>query len=154
MQIGMPQANAPKSLGYTDTVLFLTTCICKPDIYHHESLGKSAADFYLGDRLLTKYLIFFAIYIRLPISGDVHVPHYQQSERVPYPYILQILDTFASGIPICTGNRYVFCINLFGSFKLNNSIRTQYKNFQNISCGSRNNALPPYIYPFKIPKIS
>jgi hypothetical protein len=48
----MTQANAPKSLGYTDTVLFLT--IGKPDIYHHESLGKSAADFYLGDRLLLK----------------------------------------------------------------------------------------------------
>jgi hypothetical protein len=50
MQIGMPQANAPKSLGYMNTVLFLT--IGKPDIYHHESLGKSAADFCLGDQLL------------------------------------------------------------------------------------------------------
>jgi hypothetical protein len=31
MQIGMPQANALKSTGYTDTILFLT--IGKPDIY-------------------------------------------------------------------------------------------------------------------------
>ncbi len=33
MQIGMPQANALKSIGYTDTILFLT--IGKPDIYQH-----------------------------------------------------------------------------------------------------------------------
>jgi hypothetical protein len=38
MQSGMPQANALKSIGYTDTVLFLT--IGKPDIYQHRSLGK------------------------------------------------------------------------------------------------------------------
>jgi hypothetical protein len=31
MHIGMPQANAIKSIGYTDTVLFLS--IGKPDIY-------------------------------------------------------------------------------------------------------------------------
>jgi hypothetical protein len=31
LQIGMPQANALNSIGYTDTVLFLT--IGKPDIY-------------------------------------------------------------------------------------------------------------------------
>jgi hypothetical protein len=30
-QIGMPQANAQNSIGYTDIVLFLT--IGKPDIY-------------------------------------------------------------------------------------------------------------------------
>ncbi len=40
MKSGMPQANALKSIGYTDTVLFLT--IGKPDIYQHRSLGKSA----------------------------------------------------------------------------------------------------------------
>ncbi len=38
----MPQANAQNSIGYTDTVLFLT--IGKLDIYHHKSLGKSATD--------------------------------------------------------------------------------------------------------------
>ncbi len=44
MQIGMPQANALKSIGYMYTVLILT--IGKPDIYQHKSLGKSATDFY------------------------------------------------------------------------------------------------------------
>ncbi len=39
----MPPANALKSIGYTDTVLFLT--IGKPDIYQHEGFGKSAAVF-------------------------------------------------------------------------------------------------------------
>ncbi len=37
MQIGMPHANALKSIGYTDTVLFLT--IGKQDIYQHKSIG-------------------------------------------------------------------------------------------------------------------
>jgi hypothetical protein len=46
MQIGMPQANAIKSIGYTDTVLFLTTG--KPDIYQYKSLGKSATVFLSG----------------------------------------------------------------------------------------------------------
>ncbi len=40
MQIGKPQANALKAIGYTYTVLFLT--IGNPDIYQHKSLGKSA----------------------------------------------------------------------------------------------------------------
>ncbi len=43
MQIGMPQANALKFIGYTDTILFLT--IGKPDIYQHKSVGKSATFF-------------------------------------------------------------------------------------------------------------
>jgi hypothetical protein len=43
MQIGMPQANALKSIGYTDTILFLT--IGKADIYQHKSVGKSATFF-------------------------------------------------------------------------------------------------------------
>jgi hypothetical protein len=38
MQIGMSQANALKSIGPTDTILFLT--IGKPDIYQHKSIGK------------------------------------------------------------------------------------------------------------------
>ncbi len=37
----MPQTNALNSIGYTDTVLFLT--IGKPDIYQLKSLGKSAS---------------------------------------------------------------------------------------------------------------
>jgi hypothetical protein len=44
----MPLANALNSLGYMDTVLFLT--IGKPDIYQHKSLGKSATDLYPGDQ--------------------------------------------------------------------------------------------------------
>jgi hypothetical protein len=77
--------------------------------------------------------------------ATVYLPHYQWSGRVLYPYILQILDAFASGIRICTGNREVFRINPIGSFKLNNSMMTQHKNFKNISGGSRNDALPMYI---------
>ncbi len=44
MQTEMLQANALESLGYTDTVLFLT--IDKPDIYQHKNLGKSATIFF------------------------------------------------------------------------------------------------------------
>jgi hypothetical protein len=43
LQIGMPQANALNSIGYTDTVRFLT--IGTPDIYLLKSLGKSATVF-------------------------------------------------------------------------------------------------------------
>ncbi len=46
MQIGMPQANALQSIGYTDTVLFLT--VGKSDIYQHKSLGKSATLLFSG----------------------------------------------------------------------------------------------------------
>jgi hypothetical protein len=67
MQSGMPQANAQKSIGYTDTVLFLT--IGKPDIYKNRRLVKSATVFYSGDqklpKLLLTYLISSAIDIRL-----------------------------------------------------------------------------------------
>ncbi len=42
--MGIPFANALNSIGYTDTVLFLT--IGKLDIYQHKCLGKSATDFY------------------------------------------------------------------------------------------------------------
>ncbi len=47
LHIGMPQANALNSIGYTDTVMFLT--IGKLDIYQLKSLGKSATVFYPGD---------------------------------------------------------------------------------------------------------
>jgi hypothetical protein len=43
LQIGMPQANALNSIGYKDTVPFLT--IGKPDIYLLKGLGKSATVF-------------------------------------------------------------------------------------------------------------
>jgi hypothetical protein len=39
----MPFASVIKSVGYTDTVLFIT--ISKSDIHQHKSLGKSARDF-------------------------------------------------------------------------------------------------------------
>jgi hypothetical protein len=48
VQIGQKLANALNSIGYTYTELFLT--IGEPDIYHHKSLGKLAADFYPGDQ--------------------------------------------------------------------------------------------------------
>ncbi len=48
MQIRMPLANAGKSVGYMDTVLFLT--IGKPNINQFKSLGKSAIFFYTGDQ--------------------------------------------------------------------------------------------------------
>jgi hypothetical protein len=48
VQIGQPLANALISIGYTNSVLFLTSG--KPDIYHHKSLGKSATNFYPGDQ--------------------------------------------------------------------------------------------------------
>jgi hypothetical protein len=48
LQIGMPQANALNSIGYTDAVLFLT--IGKSDIYQLKSLGKPATVFYPGDQ--------------------------------------------------------------------------------------------------------
>jgi hypothetical protein len=67
LQIGMPQASALNSIGYTDTVPFLT--ISKPDIYLLESLGKTVTIFiqvtnnYLN--WLPTYLIFSAMDIRL-----------------------------------------------------------------------------------------
>ncbi len=48
VQIGQPLANALISVGYTDSVLFLT--IGEPDIYHNKSVGKPATDFYPGDQ--------------------------------------------------------------------------------------------------------
>jgi hypothetical protein len=44
LQIGMLQANELNSIGYTGTILFLTTG--KPDIYQLKSFGKSATVFY------------------------------------------------------------------------------------------------------------
>ncbi len=80
MQIRIPQANALKSIGYTDTVLFIS--IGKPDIYQHKSLGKSATDFYLGDQKLPKLAadlpnLFFNRYPAYQYPATVHLPHYQ-----------------------------------------------------------------------------
>jgi hypothetical protein len=46
LQIGMPQANALNSIGYTYTVLFIT--IGMPDIYQLNSLGKPETVFLSG----------------------------------------------------------------------------------------------------------
>jgi hypothetical protein len=67
LQIGVPQANALNSIGYMDTVPFLT--IGKPDIYLLISLGKSATVFIQVTNnyrnWLPTYLIFSAIDIWL-----------------------------------------------------------------------------------------
>ncbi len=108
MQIGMPQANALKSIGYMDTILFLI--IGKLDIYQHKRLGKSPKVFYPCDQKFLKLAadlphFFCDRYPAYQYLATVHLPHYQYSGRVLYLYILQILDTFASGIAVCTGNR-------------------------------------------------
>jgi hypothetical protein len=67
LQIGMPQANALNSIGYTDIVPFPT--IGKPDIYLLKSLGKSETIFIRVTNncrnWLPTYLIFSGIDIRL-----------------------------------------------------------------------------------------
>jgi hypothetical protein len=67
LQIGMPQANALNSIGYTDTVPFLT--IGKPDLYLLKGLVKSATVFIRVTNnyrnWLPTYLIFSALDIRL-----------------------------------------------------------------------------------------
>jgi hypothetical protein len=80
MQIGMPQANALKPIGYTDTVLFLT--IGKLDIYQHKSLGKLAKVFYLCDQQLLILAadlpnLFCDDYLAYQYPATVHLPHYQ-----------------------------------------------------------------------------
>ena len=104
----MPQANALNSIGYTDTLPFLT--IGKPNIYLLKSLGKSATVFIRVtnnyQNWLPTYLIFSAIDIRLTDIRRLYIYRITNCMgRVLYPYILQILDAFASGIPICKGNR-------------------------------------------------
>ncbi len=57
VQIEMLLVNALKSVGYTDTVLFLT--IGKSNTCQHKSLGKSATDLYPNirkpERVTNKY---------------------------------------------------------------------------------------------------
>jgi hypothetical protein len=80
MQSGMLQAIALKSIGYMDTVLFLT--IGKPDIYQHRSLGKSTTVFFPGDKKLPKLAadlpnLFCDKYQTYQYLATVHLPHYQ-----------------------------------------------------------------------------
>ncbi len=67
LQMGIPQENTLNSIGYTDTVRFLT--IGNPDIYLLKSLGKSATVFIRVTNIyrnwLPTYLIFSVIDIRL-----------------------------------------------------------------------------------------
>jgi hypothetical protein len=108
LQIGMPQANAPNSIGYTDTVLFLT--IGKPDIYQLKSLGKSETVFYPGDQSLPPLAAdlpnLSAIDIRLTNILRLYIYRITNSReeyciRISYRF----LDAFASGIPICMRKR-------------------------------------------------
>jgi hypothetical protein len=62
------QLNALNSIGYMDTVLFLT--IGKPDIYQLKSLGKLATVTNNFPNWRQTYLIFSA-------PATVHLPHYQ-----------------------------------------------------------------------------
>jgi hypothetical protein len=73
MQIGMPQANALKSIGYMDAVLFLS--IGKPDIYQHRILGNSATVFYPGYQTLPKLADDLPNLFQY--LATVHLPHYQ-----------------------------------------------------------------------------
>ncbi len=80
MQIGMPQANALKYMGYTDTVLFLT--IGKPDIYQQKNLGKSATVLLSGWPKLPKLAadlpnLFCNRYPAYQYPATVHLSHYQ-----------------------------------------------------------------------------
>jgi hypothetical protein len=75
MQIGMPQANALKSIRYTDIVLFLT--IGSLVIYQHISLGKLATVFIRVTKnyqnWLPTYLIFSMIDIWLTNFRQLYI---------------------------------------------------------------------------------
>jgi hypothetical protein len=83
LHIGMPHANALNSIGYTDTILFLT--ICKPEINLLESLGKSATVFIQvtnnNRNWLQTYLIFFAIDIWLTNIWRLYVYRITNSQE-------------------------------------------------------------------------
>jgi hypothetical protein len=85
-------------------------------------------------------------------SPRVHTHSLSRVQNM-YLYIIQILDAFASAIPICTGKRYVFCINRVWSFKLNNQCRhnikffTKYQQWISKQCSS-------YVFILKNPWIS
>ncbi len=149
MQIRMQQTNALKSVGYTDTVLFLT--IGKPDIYQHKSLGKFAKVLYLCDQKLLKLAadlpnLFCDSYLAYQYPAIIHLPLYQQLEK----NCIRIYPTDFRCI--CKQHSYLhrkqvsFLHYRIGPFKLNNSMATQHKTFKNISGESRNDALPAYIH--------
>ncbi len=97
----MPQANALKSIGYTDTVLFLT--IGNPDIYQHKSLGKSATVFIWVTKnyrnWLPTYLIFSAIDIRLTNIRSIYIYSITKSReeyciRISYRFQMHLQAAF------------------------------------------------------------
>jgi hypothetical protein len=85
LQIGTLQANALKSMGYTDIVLFLT--IGKQDFYQHVSLGKSATVFIRVTKNYRNWLPTYLIlsgdctFTALPIVGKSTVPLYPTNFR-------------------------------------------------------------------------
>jgi hypothetical protein len=85
LQIGMPQANALTSIGYTNTVPFLT--IGKLDIYLLISLGKSATVFIRVTNnyrnWLPTYQIFSVIDIRLTNIRRLYI-YYITNSREEY----------------------------------------------------------------------
>ncbi len=152
--IGMPQANVLKSIGCMDKVLFLT--IGNPDIYQHKSFGKMATVFIRVTKnyrnWLSTYLIFSAIDIWLTNIQRLYIYRITNSWEeycihISYRFQMHLQAAFLFAQEIGK----FFCINRIGSFKLNNSMTTQNKNFKNISSGSRNDALPMY-NRYKIPK--
>jgi hypothetical protein len=100
LQLRMPQANALNSIGYTDTVSFLT--IGKPDIYLLKSLGKSAIVFYPSDNnyqnWLPTYLIFSAIDIRLTKTRRLYIYRTNSWEayciRISYRFKMHLQAAF------------------------------------------------------------
>ncbi len=150
MQIGMPQANAVRFIGYTDTVLFLT--IGKPNIYQLK-VQVSRKQFFIRvtknyQNWLPTYLIFSAIDIRLTNIRLLYIYRIANSReeyciRISYRFQmhLQLAILFAQEI-----GKFFALTALDLLTRLNNSMTTQYKNVKNISDGSRNDALPMYIH--------
>jgi hypothetical protein len=72
----MPQANALNSIGYTDTVPFLT--IGKLDIYLYKSLGKSATVFIRVTNKYRNWLPFYLIFSSIDIR-QLYIYHITDS---------------------------------------------------------------------------
>jgi hypothetical protein len=78
------EAIALRSIGYMDTVLFLT--IGTPDIYQHKSLGKSKTVIYPGDQKLPKLAadlpnLFCNRYPAYQYPATVHLPRITNSRE-------------------------------------------------------------------------
>ncbi len=101
LQIEMPQANALNSIGYTDTVLFLT--IGKPDIYQLKSLV-NRQQFFIHvtnnyRNWLPTYLIFSAVDIRLTNIRRLYIYRITNSQekyciRISYRFLMHLHAAF------------------------------------------------------------